>query len=621
MCGIAGILNLDKKPAERGLVEKMTGLQKHRGPDASGFYYDRNVALGHCRLKIIDLTDKAHQPMQLPDRSVSVVYNGEIFNYLELKEELVMLGHKFITGSDTEVVLHAYRQWGLDAPTKFNGMWSFAIWDSRRNMLFCSRDRFGIKPFYYYFDGKRFVFASEIKAFFCDKTIPREPDMNAVFNYLGSGYGYMDTSQGTFFKNIRQLRPGHSLVITDKIDDINYWQLDAGRANNSRTFESIRDEFSELFNDAVKLWTRSDVPVGISLSGGLDSTSIAAVMSDICTNKIESFSACFEEPGYGEKAYINEMLKDPKFTPNFITPTSYELMNELHKIIRHQDEPFTGASIFSQWQIMKTAKSKGIKVLLTGQGSDEILAGYNKFYPFYYADMIRHCDMGGLLENMMKLGSGFGYNRWQALPEAVKVLASRAVPAGMKAGKKRAAFLDENFCRQYGRRNAVRKQEFGGCLRQELYNSITVSPLPALLHFDDRNSMAHSVESRPPFLDHRLVEFAFSMPDSAKIKGGFTKYVLRESMKGRLPELIRTRRDKMGFVTPMGEWFRKELKNEVLGLLSEERFKKRGIFDMNGVNNIIKEHNEGKRDHAFTIWSWVNLELWFRMYIDAENIQ
>ncbi len=623
MCGIAGIFNLTDRPVERGTLERMNDLLSHRGPDDEGYYVNGALGLAHKRLAIIDLSPEAHQPMRNEEGNLWIVYNGEVFNYIELMDTLKGMGHVFRSRSDTEVVLHAFEEWGPGCLNRLNGMWAFAIWDERNKQLFCSRDRFGIKPFYYVYDGARFVFASEIKALFADRSIPKIPRERTIYRYLAKGYGYVDTNEETFFSGVKQLAPGHCLSVSrERMECTRYWQLGAGDARGAVRKEDVAERFLSLLQDSVRLCMRSDVPLGLSLSGGLDSASLAAVMARLSAHKVESFSACFEEEGFNERMYIDEVVANAKLTPNFIFPRASSLTRELEKIIWHQDEPYSGASVFSQWEVMKRAKEKGIKVLLTGQGGDEALAGYNKYYPYLFVDLVKSARIGAFLGNLSHLSPRHGYTKQEALHSMGRIMASRMLPRAVKLCAKRRLqarprFLSADFASRARDEEKAHVREMNSFLDQELYDSITISPLPGLLHIDDRNSMAHSIESRPPFLDHRLVEFLFSLPYHAKISRGYTKYILREALNGLIPEKVRLRRDKMGFVTPAAVWFRNEMRDFIVDILHSGSLRKRGIFDVRGVDEVLDLHTSGRADYSFTVWSWVNLELWFRVCVDG----
>ena len=628
MCGIAGIVNLNQAPADRRIVEEMIGVQRHRGPDDCGIYLSGAAALGHARLSIIDLSADAHQPMTNEDSSIFVVHNGEIYNYVELRRELEGRGHRFRSKSDTEVILHAYEEWQEACPRFFNGMWSFAILDLRNKSVFCSRDRFGVKPFYYYLDKDLFLFASEIKSLLCHPAIKAEPNDHAIFGYLASGYGYMDTSDQTFFRNIRQLKPSHCISLSMKNKRFfqgAYWSLSPHAKRGGSGKEEISREFRDLFRDAVRLRLRSDVPLGISLSGGLDSSSIACMAAELVDGgRIETFSSCFDDEEYDERRYIKPVLDRTGARPNFVFVKPGGLFDDIEDILWHQEEPYSTLSIFPQWHVMKLARGKGVKVLLTGQGGDEVLGGYGKYYFYLFADLFYSMKW---IKAFKEIGFYRKLNADAAglFAAATKIILSYITPDMLKrairpnASSAHLSCLNKDFAAANLNRISTQRR-FGSILNNALYNDMKISPLPSLLHIDDRSSMAHSVESRAPFLDYRVVEYLFSLGPEYKIRDGVTKYLLRESMKGLLPEVVRNRKDKMGFVTPLEKWFKTELKDEVYRIIDSREFSSRPYFDKSRVLKKFKDFVEGKAGVSpYTVWSWVNLELWFRRFMDAKH--
>ena len=630
MCGIAGILNLDRAPAQRGALEAMVRSMRHRGPDDSGFYVNGHAGLGHARLSIIDLSKDASQPMHNENSRLFAVHNGEIYNYLELKKELTACGHVFASRSDTEVILHAYEEWGEGCLPRFNGMWAFVILDLNRRVLFASRDRFGVKPFYYYLDKDIFAFASEIKSLLCHPKIKPQPDDDAVFNYLASGYGYMDVSDGTFFKGIRQIKQAHYVTVSldnGQFTQKRYWDIDPRRRLGTSDEEEIYRDFYALFKDSVNLRLRSDVPLGVSLSGGLDSSSVACVAAGLMKgNTLESFSSCYEEAAYDERPYIKQVLDATGARANFIFTDPEKLFDELEQIIWHQEEPYSTLSIFPQWYVMKLAREKGVKVLLTGQGGDEVLGGYHKYYFYLFADLISSGKFGNAVNEM---------KRYEELPgdsagvagKVLRIMASHMTPQAVKDRLRKAgrrvipSYISKEFA-GHKINKVFTEKHFGSILNNDLYNALKISPLPSLLHIDDRSSMAHSVESRAPLLDYRLVEYAFSLGPEYKIRDGMTKYLLRRSMKGILPDNVRTRADKMGFATPLDLWFRTSLKDKVRDIINSDSFRGRPYFDharaMEKFNAFMQVKALPADNSHFTIWSWVNLELWLRKFIDED---
>ncbi|MCM8761050.1 MAG: asparagine synthase (glutamine-hydrolyzing) [Candidatus Omnitrophica bacterium] len=627
MCGIAGLLNLNKYPASEIVLRAMVDIQRHRGPDDTGMYVDGPVGLGHARLSIIDLSKDASQPMTSDSSGAVIVHNGEIYNYRELRDELIRLGFTFKSKSDTEVILHAYEKWGTNCLNRFNGMWSFVIYDPKKREIFCSRDRFGVKPFYYYSDRDIFIFASEIKALLAHPQVKAEPDDKTIYNYVASGYGYIDISERTFFKGIRQLKAGHYAKLSlenGKFTQVRYWSPDPAKRLRFRDEEEAFHRFYELFEDSVRLRLRSDVPLGVSLSGGLDSSSIACVAARLLEgSRLEAFSSCFDtEEECDERRFIRPVLDRTGAHANFIFAKPERLFDDIEDIIWHQDEPYSTLSIFPQWYVMKLAKEKGVKVLLTGQGGDETLAGYNKYYLYLFADLIYSGKWAQAKKEMTIYKETNGIRKIAApvarimlsytMPERAKAL------VGAGAGKAIPDYLNKDFASASFNRISTEKR-FKGILNNELYNAFKISPLPSLLHVDDRSSMAHSVESRAPFLDYRIVEFMFSIGPEYKIRDGVTKYILRRSLKDILPAEVRNRTDKMGFAAPLARWFKFDLKGKVFELLSSSEFARRPYFDQKQVLEKFDRFVKGyEPDAHFTIWSWVNLELWLRKFIDKK---
>ncbi|MCQ9207441.1 MAG: asparagine synthase (glutamine-hydrolyzing) [Omnitrophica bacterium] len=624
MCGIAGIIDFKNKNVEKKTVENMVSIQHHRGPDGRGFYFGEGIGLGHARLAIIDLSARAHQPMPNEDKTKWIIYNGEVYNYPELREELRRAGHTFRSVGDTEVILHAFEEWGEKALTRFNGMWAFAIWDTKKRELFASRDRFGQKPFYYHLGNDGFTFASEIKALLQKPSIEKSPNDQAIYDYIISGYGYMDISDHTFFKNIRQLKPAHYIRVSAKTKSITqkkYWDLNNFSPKHEKSESSYIEGFRELFTDAVRLRLRSDVELGISLSGGLDSSSVAYTASLLCKDdRISSFSSCFEEKDSDERRYINDTLKVTNLKPHFIFPDPAKIFSDIDSILWHQEEPYSTLSVFPQWHIMKHAKSNGVKVLLTGQAGDEALAGYHKYYFYFFADLFRTLKLGKAFREI-KIYKEIKGKGAPVFKDVLKILLSHFLPEAVKRpgrkffGNKMPGYVNRHFreeCKTPGRPS----RKFSSILDNDLYNALKISPLPSLLHIDDRSSMAHSVETRSPFLDYRLIEYAFTLPLEYKIRSGETKFILRKIMSGCIPESVRTRQDKMGFPTPLKSWLKGPMRREITDIFNSKEFNKRPYLDSKSVRDEFKFFCEKGKPSELTIWSWLNLELWLRKYID-----
>ncbi len=652
-CGIVCIYDLTGKPVWGQLPKKMLDTVKHRGPDDEGYLFVNtmkgdyfaiggedtpesvfrshflysptrrnddadikekcNLVFGHRRLSIIDLSPAGHQPMCNENGTLWIIHNGEVYNYQELRADLIKRGHEFCSYTDTEVILHAYEEWGVNCLEKFNGMWAFAIWDSKNRRLFGARDRFGVKPFYYYFDGIRVLIASEIKAILADETVKKKPNDQMIYDYLV--YGYLDHTENTFFGGIKQLRPAHYLCIEKsemKIDK--YWDLEPNNTLGQVDDQDSARKFREIFEDSIRLRLRSDVPVGTCLSGGLDSSSIVCVINGLLAqNKHlqKTFSACSEVKKHDEREFICEVLKKTGADGHLVFPRGEELLNLIDEVIWHQDEPFPSTSTFAQWCVMRLAKENGVKVLLDGQGADEILGGYLGWIDSYIFDLLRSFE----ISKLAKEARGYGKHRSYS-----KLLRGLIYNFYVEFASRHAQskWLDREFAKSYAKSPAnmeFNRQKFKDYLHELLYQSLT-NNLPKLLHQEDRNSMAFSIESRVPFLDYRLVEYMFSLPNDQKIRNGVTKIVLRNAMRGILPEKIRNRMDKIAFETPEAEWFRTILRSKVQEIIDSDSFRRRGYFDVDRIKREFKAHCEGKKDATGTIWKSVNLELWFRKFID-----
>ncbi|MFA5032828.1 MAG: asparagine synthase (glutamine-hydrolyzing) [bacterium] len=610
MCGIAGIYNFDKVPINEIDLHKMIAVQQHRGPDDNGYFVDDNIGLGHCRLSIIDLSKTGHQPMSDSNKRIWCIHNGEIYNYLELKEELKSRGYHFESETDTEVIIYSYKEWGTDCVSKFNGMWAFAIWDGDNNSLFLSRDRLGVKPIYYLKNYNKFIFASEIKAILKIAPNERSPDYSELYHFLKTGI--FANSDNTFFEHIKSLYPGHSIIIKNSDVKIwNYWDIKNKRIVNNNKYE---ENFVSLLEDSIKLRLRSNVAVGTCLSGGLDSSSIVAIQNKIFKDEIQTFSVIWEDKECDESKYINLIRKSNRITPFFVKPDSNNFFDILQKIVWHSDTPSQGPGIYAQWYLMKMAKDR-VKVLLDGQGGDELLAGYFNYFFFYLKDILKNdfpskfMKEGKKISNVIKSNAFKGVLRF-LYPQLYKIFDN----------SKKENIFDTKFEKEYrGIPGYIKKNKnFKGELNNALYQSIKRDSLPALLHYGDRSSMAFSVEFRNPFLDYRMVEFCMNLPIYEKINNSTTKYILRKAMKDILPEEILSRKDKKGYPTPVGKWFKNTLKNQVEDIIYSNSFRNRGIFDCNTIRLLFEEHCSGKKDHTFKIWQWLTTELWFRQFIDTQ---
>lgn len=559
MCGIAGILSSDPAHITGDRLKKMTDAIAHRGPDGEGAWISPSglAGLGHRRLSIIDLSAAAAQPMHYRDR-YSIIHNGEIYNYLELRSFLATKGYTFSSRSDTEIILAAYDHYGPGCLRHFDGMFAFAIWDEKEKKLFMARDRFGEKPLFFYQDGQQFLFASEMKALWA-AGVKKEPNRKMIFNFITLGYTQNPANGSeTFYNDIFKL-PARSMLLYDAIahrwQTSLYWNIEIEN-NDPHDEETVIRQFLGLFSGSVNRRLRSDAPLGTSLSGGLDSSSVVATIlsQKDFSQKLQTFSAVF--PGFekDESSFIASVTGTFSVDNYAVTPTADQLIRDFEKIVRHQEEPFSSASIYAQFRVFGLAREHGVKVLLDGQGADELLAGYHKYYHWYWQELYRNDKKAFLLELEAARESGVD-DRWSWRN---RLAANMPVYAGLFLKKKRTAAqrrnrdLSRDFVDHFGVSyyDIPRFDKLSGVL---YYNSF-MNGMEELLRYADRSSMAHGMEVRLPFLDHELVEFLFSLPSHFKIRDGWTKWLLRTSMEDVLPQDIVWRKDKTGFEPPQQLW-------------------------------------------------------------------
>lgn len=616
MCGICGIVRFSPEPVREASLCEMMRAMKHRGPDDEGIFLEGRLGLGFVRLSIIDLSAAGHQPMISLDSRHVVVLNGEIYNYIELRRELATLGYAFKTRTDTEVLLCAYQEWGADCLHRLNGMWAFAIYDRIERKLFCARDRFGVKPFYYVLNESGFLFASEIPPILKVIATKPGPDSQAIYDYLV--FNRTDQAEGTFFDSIKKLQHGHVLTMNlDKGEsqgpnvDIRKW-YDL-RANLKPTFRNP-GEFRETLSSAIGLRLRSDVPVGVCLSGGIDSSSIASILvKDHEKSHLHTFSAVYQKGDHGDESeFIDEFIPILS-NMHRVYPTAESFLNDLHPFVKTQCEPIPSTGVYAQYKVMEMAKSS-VSVILDGQGADEQLAGYHYFFGFYFRELFTHLRWLRLASEMATYYRqhhalyGFGAFAYTLLPGCLKDQASV-----VKKG-----YIDRNFIHEYSRTNRIINDLYTSkSLHESLLDHFEFK-LDHLLKWEDRNSMRFSIEARVPFLDYRLVEKTLSLPPDKVLRDGTTKFILREAMKGILPEKIRARSDKVGFDTPQEEWFKKAIwRNAVNEILQSRSFAGRGMIDPKAATDLFQAHVSGKINAAKEIWKCVHLEIWFREFIDA----
>ena len=611
MCGIAGVVGAHPTPE---VVSSMLECIAHRGPDGvRQVIRDGRVGLGHRRLAIIDLSEAASQPMQSPS-GCEVVLNGEIYNYLELRAELASGGAVFHTASDTEVLLAAYDRWGVECLARLNGMFAFALYDPARRTLLLARDRFGEKPLYYHHtaDGT-FLFASEIKALLAQPEVQARPNGESIYRFLRHKLAELEPA--TFFDGIASLPGAHALELNvDTGHEVlrRYWLLDVS-VEDPRPHDELVAAYRALLEDSIRIRLRADVAVGSSLSGGIDSSAIVGCLAlGHHVDRQHTFSARFPGWALDEGRYIADVTELTSAQSHEVTPDPNPA--DLERVVWHQDQPFGSLSIYAQWSVMQLAQAQGITVLLDGQGADETVAGY----PFYYAALFRY-----LLRTGRWLQLAREIRAFSATPASgrLRSLAFYALPdaaARRLRSRRRGPGISTSFAHlhaaQPGERTSI--GGFRTDLDEMLATTLTESMLPGLLRYADRNSMAFGREVRLPYLDHRLVELAFSLPWEMKLSRGRTKRVLREAMRDYLPASVRARRDKIGYAVPQAAWLRGPLCEWADDLVASERFAQREWTDAPAVRSMWTAFRDGKDGLDTDLWRFLSVEAWARAFLD-----
>jgi asparagine synthase (glutamine-hydrolysing) len=616
MCGIAGILSENPNLISKERLKKMTDSIIHRGPDGSGHWMsdDGRIGFGHRRLSILDLTESGAQPMHYLDR-YTLTFNGEIYNYLEIKAELVKKGYKFRSNSDTEVLLALYDLKREDCLQDLDGMFAFALYDNQTGEVFCARDRFGEKPFFFTQFQEAFYFASEMKEFWA-VGVTKSPDPEMIFNYLHFDLldNHSDLGQ-TFFKGVRKLAPGNYLIWKKgSISVRKYWAINPLAQNNSIRLEDAKDRFRELFIESVSRRLRSDVLVGSSLSGGIDSSLVVCVIDHLLKDHPESiqntFSARFRNFHKDEGYFINKVKEQTRITPHEVYSEMDDFEGVFDKICYHQEEPFGSASILVQYQVYELAKKNGVTVLLDGQGADEILAGYHPYFTTFFNEIRKRS--GAQFQNEFsayrQLHEGNTINAKISKPGFKQAIAANFPTLVNKVGRKvlntkmkNSTLMADDFFSAF-RKFSHNDFNFDlGHLNSHLYFSTFEIGLPTLLRYADRNSMAHSREVRLPFLSHELVEFVFSLPSDLKIKDGWTKYLMRAAFEDLLPEEIAWRKDKIGFEPPQKSWMdNPSTQNKIKAsreILSKEGILKKGAENLPIQSQVAHNKGDGSWNH------------------------
>lgn len=569
MCGIAGIYNFKSQVAPES-VQSMIKAIEHRGPDGGDIWLSSNqaVGLGHRRLSIIDLSTEASQPMHYLDGRYTIVFNGEIYNYIEIKQRLLAKGYTFKTASDTEVLMALYHEKRENCLHEIDGMFAFAIYDQSDETLFCARDRFGEKPFYYSISNGALHFGSEMKALW-SAGVPKKMRPEPIFNFLQ--YNVVRNPhkpQETFYDDIFALEPAHYMIISRKGEKIQhkYWQINFDN-KTELTFEEQTNTFKELFTNSISKRLRSDVPVGSSLSGGLDSSSIVMMIDRLkAKDQVQkTFSARFENFSKDEGQFMTSVIDAANIEPHFTWPNETKFVAEFDKLCYHQEEPFGSASIFAQWEVMKLANENKVTVLLDGQGADEVAAGYEHYFRKYYGQLYRE-NPTLYKEELKSFETYYGNKFNMSFPEKINALYPgwflKFKRSTLSKKLRKKSYIHSHFFNEM--MHSEYPYEVSYDLDKDLYYSTFTYGLQELLRYCDRNSMAFSREVRLPFLNNQLVEFLFSLPHTSKINGGVTKYIIRKAMRGIVPDAIIDRKEKIGYEPPQKAWLENKTLKEQL---------------------------------------------------------
>jgi len=631
MCGICGIFFANREWRVHGdVLARMNRRIVHRGPDDEGFFVEENVGLAMRRLSIIDVKS-GHQPLANENRDVWIIFNGEIYNHAELRENLEARGHQYRTRSDTETIVHLYEEYGSACVNHLRGMFAFVIWDRRRRVLFAARDRLGIKPFYYRWDGKSFLFGSEIKTILTYPGVDAEFDRGRLAEYLTFGY---ITGPQTMYAGIRKLVPGHTLELSERGEPkiSRYWDLVVPVDELPREHSYYVKNYREKLESAVGSHLMSDVPLGVFLSGGLDSSAVAALTAKIRGDKIQTFAVGYGEEEFSELPYARQVAAHIHSHHHEVRLSREEFFGSLPRLIWHEDEPIVWPSSVSLYYVARLARER-VTVVLTGEGSDETLAGYTRYaWTLLNSKMDRtyRAMLPAFLRRWFRQGIASAplYASLHRKLEHTFLMRDGASWPSFYFDNFYSAFADAEFAQlltpealqsaghAYDGSMEPWERSSGDLLHRLLYTDIN-SYLIELLMKQDQMSMAASIESRVPFLDNPLVEFTARIPAAHQIKGMAGKFILKEAVEDLLPHDIIYRK-KMGFPTPWAYWLSGPQLQQIETLLTEPRSSARGLFRADAISRIFAEHRAGHRDHGNRIWRLLNLELWQRVCLEGD---
>ena len=641
MCGIAGICNFQGIPLQKDQIQAMITTLNHRGPDDEGIFLSGSISpnsraqagLGHKRLSIIDLKT-GHQPMSNEDGTVWIVHNGEVYNFPDLRNELIQKGHRFRTHSDTETIIHLYEEMGTSCVNRLRGMFAFAIWDTRKERLFIARDRVGKKPVNYFYDGKTFYFGSEIKAILACG-IKKEPDPASLHRYLTYGY---TPSPDTMFKDVKKLPPAH-ILIYDKngVKTERFWKL-SYTPKKKMSFSECEERIEDLISECVRIRLRSDVPLGVFLSGGVDSSTVAAFMSEATTTPIKTFTIGFQDADFSEVKFARQVA-ERLGTEHHEFTVKPEALKILPKLVWHYNEPYGDSSCIPTYYVSKMTRDH-VTVALCGDGGDESFAGYERYKgvklsPFFeklprgllkvsadsvgllsklspkksYQDYIRYASnfLMGIYKNPRLSDRYLGWmdfvkedQKKELYTKEMKGLTSQITPVDFLSRK-----IEESDAKSLVEK--IMSAEITSYLSEDLLVKVDIA------------TMANSLEARSPFLDHNLMEFMATVPLEYKLRGLNAKYILKKIASKKLPSGLLNRK-KMGFGVPIGRWFRNEMKSFLYEIMLEKKSLKRGYFNPDYIKKLLDEHTSGKADHKNAIWALLNFEIWHRIFIEGESL-
>lgn len=630
MCGIAGIYHFNTtQPVSQDQLKRMTNVMQHRGPDADGIYVHGNIGLGHRRLSIIDLSEAGKQPMFSHDQQLAIVFNGEIFNYLDYRDDLIQRGHAFHSHTDTEVIIYLYREHREQCVQYLRGMFAFALWDEHQQQLLLAVDRLGQKPLYYYADGERLVFGSELKCLLEDPTIPKELNYEALYDYLL--YLYVPAPK-TIFKHIYKLPPAHYMICTPEgiRGPYEYWDLSFAQVEEKKNEAYFCEKLIELLQEATRIRLMSDVPLGAFLSGGIDSSGVVAMMAQTMTTPVVTTSIGFEEKEFDELHYAR-MVSQKFQTNHFERVAKVDALDILEKIVWHFDEPFADSSSVPTYYVSKLSREK-VTVALAGDAGDENFAGYAKYPIDVMENTLRNALPEGikqfLIAPLAKL-----YPQWDWLPQYLR---GKFFLTNLTLSHARGFFRTNTFLTQADQAQLF-SQDFQRTVKhydpfslvETFYNKAeTDDPLSKVQYVDiktylpgdilvkvDRMSMANSLEVRAPMIDHRFMEFAATIPSRLKLQGKEKKYILKKALTPYLPQEILYRK-KRGFDAPVDRWFRTELKQLTQDTLLAPQALERGIFQPESLKTMWKQHQTGQRNFGYNFWTLLMFELWHRRFME-----